>query len=322
MISRLLHTVVLLAAAVAGLAGCAAERDEATLFAPESVGVLVVDGTLIVGEGLPVIRLSRTQAPDAVYDPAVAAVRDATMEVARLFADGSVARTFTYAFFENERAWYGTGDPELVLPRTTYTVTVTTPQGETLTARTTTPDRFTIDSWVLLDATGTVERRQLQDIDDLGEAVYDHPDNQLDYADGLLDAYFTAAAADVGAFGFQVGIFSLDPDAGFVIDPPFFEPEDFEDLPRTGSSPIFEGTEGFVRLPWFAVYYDGRHLVKTYAVDRNWYDLVRTTPEGGGLFGGNLGEGQDPPTFHVTGGIGLFGSASVDENGFRINPVE
>ena len=115
MISRLLHTVVLLAAAVAGLAGCDAERDEATLFAPESVGVLVVDGTLIVGEGLPVIRLSRTQAPDAVYDPAVAAVRDATMEVARLFADGSVARTFTYAFFENERAWYGTGDPELVL---------------------------------------------------------------------------------------------------------------------------------------------------------------------------------------------------------------
>ena len=77
-----------------------------------------------------------------------------------------------------------------------------------------------------------------------------------------------------------------------------------------------------MRLPWFAVYYDGRHLVKTYAVDRNWYDLVRTTPEGGGLFGGNLGEGQDPPTFHVTGGIGLFGSASVDENGFRINPVE
>ena len=59
-------------------------------------------------------------------------------------------------------------------------------------------------------------------------------------------------------------------------------------------------------------------------MDRNWFDLVRTQPEGGGGFGfgGNFGEGVDPPLFHVQGGIGLFGSASVDSTGFRINPVE
>ena len=85
---------------------------------------------------------------------------------------------------------------------------------------------------------------------------------------------------------------------------------------------MLSALDGRVRLPWFGIYFEGRHHYKVYAVDRNWYDLVRTTPQtGGGLgFGGNAGDGVEPPIFHVEGGIGLFGSASVDSVGFFILP--
>jgi hypothetical protein len=316
--------IIMLAAGLLASAGCTPDRDEATLFAPEAVGVPVVDMVLIVDQPLPPLRLSRTQAPDVPYDPAAAFLGGATVSVLHRIADDVVLET-VYRQDVGGPQYVPRDTPvPVVLPGAHYILQVSTLDGETITAETTTPQRFAIDEWVLLDASGTVERRRLETFATQGEAVYDHPANQLDYADGLLDARFSASAADLGAAGFQVGLFSLDPDAGFVIDPPFFEPEDFADLPRSGSSPAFAGEDRFVRLPWFAVYYDGRHLVKTYAVDRNWYDLVRTTPEGGGGFGfgGNLGDGVDPPLFHVQGGIGLFGSAAADSNGFRINPVE
>ncbi len=94
-------------------------------------------------------------------------------------------------------------------------------------------------------------------------------------------------------------------------------------FPRSGSSPALSGEEGYLRLPWFSIYYDGRHLYKVFAVDGNWFDLVRSIPEGGGGigFGGNLGDGVDPPIWHINGGIGLFGSAAVDSLGFFIAPL-
>ena len=121
----------------------------------------------------------------------------------------------------------------------------------------------------------------------------------------------------------QISLFSLDPEAGLVIDPPFLDEEDLADLPRSGSSPALSGEEGYVRLPWFSIYYDGRHLYKAFAVDGNWFDLVRSIPQGGGGigFGGNLGDGVDPPIWHINGGIGLFGSAAVDSLGFFIAPL-
>ena len=66
-------------------------------------------------------------------------------------------------------------------------------------------------------------------------------------------------------------------------------------------------------------------MIRIFALDENWYDLVRSSPElaggrGAVAFGGNLGDAFERPIFHVDGGIGLFGSASVDSGAFFVLP--
>ena len=87
------------------------------------------------------------------------------------------------------------------------------------------------------------------------------------------------------------------------------------------SSPVFEATDGRVRLPWFAVFFEGRHLYKIQSLDRNTFDLIRSTPQGGLAFGGNAGDNFERPIYHIDGGIGLFGSVSVDSVGFTVWPA-
>lgn len=306
--------------------GCTPERDPATLFAPEAVGVLVVDATLIVGEPLPALRLTRTLAPDVPFTLSAAWESGATVLVTG--PSGVVA----YREYYEENAENGLVAAyrpigaviPLVAPGARYDLSAVTTRGETLTATTVTPGEFRVSDWRLLTADGTSVVRSLRTFAELGDSVYTHPDNRLDYAEGLVEGVLPQLAPGYGAAGFQVALFSLDPDAGYVINPPFFTDEDFADLPRSGSSPILNGELGNLRLPWFGVFYDGRILYKAYAVDRNWFDLERSIPQGGGsfVFGGNVGEGIDPPVFHVQGGIGLFGSAAVDSVGFFVRPLE
>lgn len=323
MISRgrphLLAALLLLAGGI--LTACTPNRDPDTLFAPDAVGVLVIDAALIVDQPLPRIRLSRTLAPDAPYSAGAAVERDANMVIR------TDAAAYVYEYFTlggGPGGYFPTAVPTpIVVPGTRYELEVTTQAGEVLTAGTTTPGRFAIDAWVLLSSDGQTSLRTLQTFATEGDAVFDHPDNQLAYAEGLLDGrYSGAGAATYGAEGFQLAIFSLDRDSALVIDPPFLTEEDLATLPRSGASPALNGEDGFLRLPWFSIYFEGRHLYKVFAVDRNWFDLVRSIPEGGFGPGGNLGDGIDPPIFHVNGGIGLFGSASVDSTGFFIEPVE
>jgi hypothetical protein len=170
---------------------------------------------------------------------------------------------------------------------------------------------------VVLDETTLEPIRRLGTFEEMGDQVY--AQNELVYSQGLFEARFDRP--DVPAF--QVGLFSLDPDSDYVIDPEFFEEEDFEDLERVISTPMLVGENGTLRLPWFAIYFEGRYLIKIFAVDRNWYDLARTVPDFGqtaGGFGGNAGDGFQRPIFHVEGGIGLFGSASMAQNGFYVLP--
>jgi hypothetical protein len=172
---------------------------------------------------------------------------------------------------------------------------------------------------VLLDATGQNVLQELRTFAELGDSVYTAAENQLTYSSGLLEAKFPRG--NVPAY--QAGLYSLDPDSGFVIDPDFFEDEDFDDLERFTSSPAFEAPDGNMRLPWLAIYFTGRYKIKIHALDQNWFDLVRSTPEfmgGGPGFGGNAGDNFESPIFHVDGGIGLFGSAAVDSIGFFVNP--
>ena len=304
---------------LAAVSACTPERDQSELFAPEFLNMLVIDAVLIVDQEYPTVKLSRTLAPNVRFNQDTAAEVGATIRIASDF------QSLTYRDVPGQPGVYEPPGPGyLIAPETEYRLTLTTTGAEQLTARTVTPSRFSVDEWVLLDPTGSFELRRLQTFADAGDSVYYRPENQLNYAEGLLEARFApGGAGQFAAWGYQLALFSIDPDSDYVIDPPFFEDEDFEDLPRKGSSPILIIEDGRIRLPWFGIYFEGRHNYKVFVTDQNWYDLVRSSPpSGGGLgFGGNAGDSQNQPIFHVNGGIGLFGSAAVDSVGFYILPA-
>lgn len=298
----------LAALAAASVSGCAADRDPGELFGPSAAGQLVVQSLLIVDAPLPEVRLSRTTAPDVVPD-AGAAESDAVVRV-RAGAD-------VHEYVEVEPGRYMTPAPPAVLPGTEYRLEVVTARGERAGAATTTPARFAVTEWALVDETTFERERTLATYAEAGEDVYARPENRLVYPEDWLEARFAPPAAPA----IQVALFSLDPESDYTIDPDFFEEDDFESLERHTASPPLTGRDGYVRMPWFAVFFQGRYQVKIYAVDRNWYDFVRSDPqlsEGGPGFGGNAGDAFERPIFHVDGAIGLFGSASVDSIGFLV----
>jgi len=189
-----------------------------------------------------------------------------------------------------------------------------------LTAVTITPPRFHVSDWVLLDETTLEVIGQLKTFDEAGNGVYTAPENQVVYQQGLLEARFDST----GGAAFQIGLFSLDPNSPLVIDADFLSDEDLADLDRQNSSPAITAPDSIIHLPWFAIFFSGRYKIRINDVHKNWYDLLRSSPElGGGIgFGSNAGDGLERPIFHVEGGIGLFGSAAVDSIGFNVLPKE
>ena len=296
------------------LHGCTPDRDPASLFAPSMIDVPVVDALLVVDAPLPPIHLSRTVRPDQPYFFDEAAIRGAEVEV---IVNGTLA--VDYAEDPDRPGVYNpaTSEPPLVAAETLYELRVSTAEGDRLAAATTTPASLVVEEWVLLDRAGlTVERRLLafSDVDD-HEDVFSAPQNQLVYTEGLLEGRLVAPRAA----GTQVAVSSLDLDADFVIDLPFLDDEDLAELRRTNSSPALALDGDAIRLPWFGILWEGRHVMRVLLLDRNAYDLVRTSPRGSGFTpGGNTGDSFERPIFHVTGGIGLFGSAAMDSIGFTI----
>jgi hypothetical protein len=160
--------------------------------------------------------------------------------------------------------------------------------------------------------------RTLKSFAEAGDGVFEAPENQLLYLEGVLEIHLEAAEAA----GYQAGIFSLD-ESPEKVNEDLDEFYDDDEDPSRNESPPLAVTEGVVRWPWFAVVYTGRSLIKVYAVDHNWFEYARSSPdfqEEQGGFGGLAGENFERPFFQVEGGIGLFGSASVDSVGFVILP--
>lgn len=306
--------LVALLALAAGL-GCSTERKPGDLLAPGEVGEIVVDATLIVGQPVSRVILRRTLSPADLYDPSAAAVSDAVVRITEV--GGPVI-----PLYEAVPGRYEAVIPPLVKPRTEYQLEVHTADGRTVTASTVTPDSFHVDDWVLLDETSFAVRRSLQTYADFPvypDSVYDAPSNQLVYQDGLLEARFPRR----DQIAFQVGLQSLDLGSPYVIDADFLSPEDLAKLSRSSASPPLIAEQNAIRLPWFAIFFEGRYQVRIFSIDRNWFDLARSVPAFGGSnggFGGNAGENFERPIFHVQGGIGYFASGAMDEIGFRILP--
>lgn len=294
---------------------CAADRDLDTLFVPQDEGVVVVDAMLVVGQRLPFIRLARTGDLEEPFDLS-AVLGSEDVAVVQIRQDGEVLSRYS---FDPESGFWTPDAVQTVQPNTRYDLVVNTAAAEAVRASTLTPPALEIEEWIILDPSGNDVLRELAIYDGSRTRDQVFAENQVVYSTGLLEARFARPAVPA----FQVGINSLDLGSDYVIDPDFFDEEDFEDLERIGSSPPLEAEDGTLRLPWFAIFFEGRYTIRIFAMDQNWYDLARSAPgfvDGGPGFGGQAGDNFERPIFRVEGGIGLFGSASVDSLGLYVNP--
>ncbi|MBM3263911.1 MAG: DUF4249 family protein [candidate division Zixibacteria bacterium] len=289
---------------------CSVTREPGSLFGPADQHTPVIDALLIVDRPMPDIFVRQTLSPAVTYTREAAAVHGAEVT---LYQDAAEYR-FVDAGDTLGRYTPPSGAPP-IRPETEYRLRVRIGTKE-VNARTLTPSRFELEENVLIDKKTLQPIRQLKSFRDTPSEVFTAPENQVRYQEHLLETHFQP----VGVKGYQVGVLSLDIGSEYVIEGDFLDEEDFEDFERYGSSPAFEAADGKLRLPWFAIYYAGRHILRIYAVDDNWFDFIRTGPEQPEGLGNLAGDNLERPIFHVDGGIGLFGSASVDSLGFVVLP--
>jgi len=302
---------VFLVLAAAGLTGCSAERDPSEVLGPSEAGEVVVDAVLMVGRSFPDILVTRTTDPAHPWNARSAALVGATVLV---FENGNV---HTFAHDPQHPGRYVTLSPHVILPHTEYRLSVLTPGQEEISAVTVTPPKFDLEGSVLLAADGETV---LQELEPFGGVADPYESNRLVHGVGLVEAL----VEENPEANYQVGIFSLDEGSDFVIDVSFLDEDDLDLFKRATSSPALTDTDGALRLPWAAVVFEGRHLIRVFAIDLNWFDLLRSFPEfgGGAGFGGNTGDDFEKPIFRVNGGIGLFGSGSADSLGITVLPKD
>jgi hypothetical protein len=295
-------------------AACSPERGEDEFFAPGGAGTPVVDAMLTVGRAFPDVYLTRTLSPNEPFSYERAGILNATVMID---ADG---QQIPYGESAATAGRYVPISSEVVWPNTTYRLSAELEDGRMLRATTTTPDTIRVRNWVLLDDSGEYVEQVLVRYNEVPDEndVYSLPSNRLTYTEGLLEVRFQNAPA----YARMVGLQSLDIGSELLIDADFLEDEDLDNFTRANQSPPFDAIENYLRIPWFAVYYQGRYKMRVFSMDRNWYDLARTDPvlgAGGFGFGGEAGDNTIRPIFHVDGGVGLFGSMSVDSVGFYVN---
>ena len=297
------------------LTACAAERQPGEFFGSvDADSEWVVDGVLLVDQPLPPIFVRRVLPAAQLYSQTAAGEADARVQIVQ------GTQVFEYAA---DADWPGryVPPPEAaqVEAQTEYRLEVEV-EGKKVQARTTTPDRVRVRETVLVDEETVEVLRSLKTFAEAGDEVYTAPENQLVYREDLLEIRLETVAVDA----YQLGMFSIEPDLKSLDDDilDFFDEDDPEAL-RANQSPPLSVSDGIVRMPWLAVLFEGRTLVKVYALDHNWFEYARSSfeqQEQDGFAGGLAGDNFERPFFEVEGGIGLFGSASVDSVGFFVVP--
>ncbi len=262
---------------------CSAERDTATLFNSTAQGTVVVDAVLYVDIPLPKITVSLTQSPDSIPDDERGGVNDAEITVYQGLA------AYRYQGTGQAGRYLPPDGAPRVFPETEYRLLIRA-IGREVRGATTTPGRLDLKEVVIVDAVTLAEIGRL----DPRPASR----NRVVYREGLIEARFDPL--DVDAYQIVV----LEKDTG-----------------DETSSPPLEARDGRLRLPWFAIGSSGRHEIGVYALDRNLFDFFRSIPQGdtGFGFGSLAGDNFERPLFHLDGGIGVFGSASVGLFGFEVS---
>ena len=290
----------------------AADRDPAELFGPSEDNLIVVDAILIVDAPLPPVVLRHTVAPGHVYSAATTALEGATVSIHR----GD--EVFNYRRDPSRAGHYlPPDDAPVVEPGRRYELRVTTEEALEVRAQTQTPARIRIDELRLLADDLETELRRLRLFAEVGDEVYQAAENQLEYDAGVLVAQFQD---DGPAVSYQVRLANLERSSPLLFDDEWIEDFDDFELERVETSPLLSLASGELYLPWDGIYYAGRYKVTLFAVDQNWFDLVRTDNVNSERGSGEAGQSFQRPLFHVENGIGLFASAAVDSFGFSVRP--
>ena len=290
----------------------AADRDPNELFGPSEANLIVVDAILIVDAPLPPIILRHTVAPGHAYSAAATALDGATVSIHRGDAVFNYRHDPLRAFH-----YLPPDDAPVVEPGRRYELRVTTKDALEVRAQTQTPARIRIDELRLLADDLETELRRLRLFAEVGDAVYEAAANQLEYDEGVLVAQFQD---DGSAVSYQVRLANLEHSSPLLFDDEWFEDFDDFELERVETSPLLRLASGELYLPWDGIYYAGRYKVTLFAVDQNWFDLVRTDNVNAERSSGEAGQSFQRPLFHIENGIGLFASAAVDSFGFSVRP--
>ncbi len=290
----------------------AADRDPDELFGPSEDNLIVVDAILIVDAPLPPVVLRHTVAPGHVYSAAATALEGATVSIHRGDA------VFNYRRDPSRAGHYlPPDDAPVVEPGRRYELRVTTEEALEVRAQTQTPAHIRIDELRLLADDLETELRRLRLFAEVGDEVYQAAENQLEYDAGVLVAQFQD---DGPAVSYQVRLANLERSSPLLFDDEWIEDFDDFELERVETSPLLSLASGELYLPWDGIYYAGRYKVTLFAVDQNWFDLVRTDNVNSERGSGEAGQSFQRPLFHVENGIGLFASAAVDSFGFSVRP--
>ena len=108
----------------------------------------------------------------------------------------------------------------------------------------------------------------------------------------------------VAAVSYQVRLANLEHSSPLLFDDDWLEDFDDFELERVETSPLLSLASGELYLPWDGIYYAGRYKVTLFAVDQNWFDLVRTDNVNAERGSGEAGQSFQRPLFHVENGIG------------------
>lgn len=261
---------------------------------------IMVEGYLITGEPIQGITIKRTQDPLQPYDAAKTYVNNATI----LIKTGATTIPLVATTLPNGRVEYSDPNKTLVSFNTAYSLHITMPDGKILTGETTTPD---VVSWK------KAPRKEIQF--PIGRDSVTLPSSILD-SNSISWAY-----PDPNFYRLCLSITCMDTlQYGAYLTPATAELNRRTNADFTDGLSSEEANErtlwGFVPASlrmaptvWSAFRWFGKQEVCIWAFDDNmfrWFTMMN--------FQSGTARQYDPNQASIKGGLGVFGSASIDRD--------
>jgi len=252
------NIIVLFAFVSMFIAGCSEPTTE-----QEYSNQIVVSGYLIANHPIDSIVVERTVRIDETYSPSNAAIRNAIVVV--------TANGISDTLSEISPGKYSS--PQIIFPKTKYSLYIRVPDGRIVRGETTVPDTFHIEQ---------------------------RPPTQVTYA--TTTPMITWSASNLNS-DYILSVTSLDTSEHKPIPLESIFADSIERARRTDFTFGFEEIR-HSEIPWFAFHYYGLNAISVLAIDKNYYQFFQQ------LFSPPTDIKEYK--YNLQGGIGVFGSAAMD----------